>query len=409
MKTRQALTNGTAKRYRTAGRKGKTKILDEFVEHTGYCRKYALHVLANWEKLHVARLDGQQITLKAGKPKKRKKHTGKPVYTAPDIEALKAVWDFFWQPCGKLTAPLLRTQMDFLVSVPEFGITDAIRADLLKISPATIDRKLREEKKRLAVRGISGTKPGSLLRGQVQVRTHYPFNEREPGFFETDTVHNCGDHDSGEYNLSLTATDVYSGWVELRALLNKAHKWVLEGWTDIADTLPFPLLGIDSDNGGEFINKDLIAWCKQRAVQFTRSRPYKKNDNCHVEQKNNTCVREYVGYYRFTTQEERDALAAVYRALCPLLNYFMPSMKLVDKTRVGAKVRKVYDKPMSPYQRLMGYPQLPEEVRAELVRRYRSYNPVALQREVNAAIKALIAIHTQQAQTVSPVPAVQVS
>jgi hypothetical protein len=128
-----------------------------------------------------------------------------------------------------------------------------------------------------------------------------------------------------------------------------------------------------------------------------------------VEQKNNACVREYVGYYRFTTTEERDALAAVYRSLCPLLNYFMPAMKLVDKTRIGANVRKVYDRPMSPYQRLMGYPKLPDTVRAELTRRYRSYNPVVLQGEVNAAITALIAIHTQQAQTISPVPAVQVS
>jgi hypothetical protein len=409
MKTRQALTNETAKRYRNAGRKGKTKILDEFSGNTGYCRKYALHILANWEKMRVAEIDGGLVRLKAGETKKRKKRAGKPVYTPQDIQALKAVWDFFWQPCGKLTAPLLRAQMGFLVSVPEFGITDAVRAHLLKISPATIDRKLREEKKRLAVRGISGTKPGALLRGQVKVRTHYPFNEREPGFFETDTVHNCGESTGGEYNLTLTATDVYSGWVELRALLNKAHKWVVEGWADIAGALPFPLLGIDSDNGGEFINKGLVAWCRQRAVEFTRSRPYKKNDNCHVEQKNNACVREYVGYYRFATPEERDALAAVYRPLCPLLNYFMPSVKLVDKARVGAKVRKVYDTPVSPYQRLMGYPKLPEEVRAELARRYQSYNPVALQREVNAAIKALMAIHTQQAQTVSPAPAVQVS
>ncbi|MDR1970626.1 MAG: transposase, partial [Treponema sp.] len=161
MKSKQALTNETAKRYRTAGRKGKTKILDEFVENTGYCRKYALHILANWEKMRFARLDGERVKLKAGKTRKRKKRAGKPVYTPQDIEALKAVWDFFWQPCGKLTAPLLRAQMDFLVSVPAFGITDAVRADLLAISPATIDRKLREEKKRLAVRGISGTKPGA--------------------------------------------------------------------------------------------------------------------------------------------------------------------------------------------------------------------------------------------------------
>ena len=175
----------------------------------------------------------------------------------------------------------------------------------------------------------------------MAVRTHFPFDERKPGFFEADTVHNCGDHDSGEFNLTLTATDVYSGWIELRALLNKAHKWTLEAFSDIADTLPFPLLGLDTDNGGEFINKDMIGWCTARQVQFTRSRPYKKNDNCHVEQKNNRCVRNYIGYYRFDTTLERDALSRVYQSLCPLLNYFLPTVKLVNKTRIGSKIHKV--------------------------------------------------------------------
>ncbi|MDR1862824.1 MAG: hypothetical protein LBQ67_02770 [Treponema sp.] len=192
-------------------------------------------------------------------------------------------------------------------------------------------------------------------------------------------------------------------------MLNKAHTWALEGFTDILNGIPFPMGGVDTDNGGEFINKGMIALCKQLDIQFTRSRPYKKNDNCHVEQKNNTCVRNYIGYYRFTTEAERNALAAVYRALCPLLNYFMPTVKLVNKTRVGFSVRKVYDTPMSPYQRLMACATLPEKVKAELTRRYQTYNPVVLQREVNAAITALLSVHTQQAQTVSPVPAVKAS
>ncbi len=186
------------------------------------------------------------------------------------------------------------------------------------------------------------------------------------------------------------------------------HKWTLEGFKDIAEDIPFPMLGIDTDNGGEFINKDMVTWSKERALQFTRSRPYKHNDNCHVEQKNNKCVRDYVGYYRFTTTQEWNALATVYRSLCPLLNYFMPTVKLVDKTRVGSKVRKIYDKPISPYQRLMGYADLPQDVRTELTRL--SYNPVTLQQEVNDAIAALISVHTQQTQqAVSLLPDVQAS
>jgi hypothetical protein len=190
MKTRQALTNETAKRYRTAGRKDKTKIRDEFVGNTGYCRKYALHILANWDKMRFVEVEGKPVKLKAGKtrPKKREKRAGKPVYLPQDISALKAVWDFFRQPCGKRLASLLRAQMPFLVSCLDFGINDAVAAKLLKICPATIDLRLREEKKRLAVRGISGTKPGMLLRSQVPVKTHFPFDERTPGFFEMDTV-----------------------------------------------------------------------------------------------------------------------------------------------------------------------------------------------------------------------------
>jgi hypothetical protein len=184
---------------------------------------------------------------------------------------------------------------------------------------------------------------------------------------------------------------VYSGWVELRPTLNKAHKWVFEALLDIKSSLPFPLTGIDSDNGSEFINSALLKWCQEKRIQFTRSRAYRKNDNCFVEQKNFTCVRNFVGYYRFSAEAERDALAAVYRSLCPLLNFFMPTIKLIGKTRVGTKIKKVYDKKiLSPYQRLMVSSDLSEEVKAELDRRYALYDPVKLQAEVHKAVDALV-------------------
>jgi hypothetical protein len=336
------------------------------------------------------------VRLKAGTAKRRKGGGRKPVYGPEVIAALRLIWAFFWYRCGKLLAPFLRSQMAFIAEWEAFHITADIRAKLLRISPATIDRALKEDRKKVAIRGISGTKPGNLLKKHIQVRTHYPWDDRKPGFFEVDTVHHCGDRDAGEFCLTLTATDVASGWVELFALLNKAQKWTFEGLTSLPQLLPFPLLGIDSDNGGEFINRTLLAWCNANRITFTRSHLYKKNDNCFVEQKNFKCVREYIGYYRFDTASERAALTHVYRSLCPLLNYFLPTIKLINKSRVGSKVRKIYDTPMSPYHRLLLSADLSDTVKAELTRRYQSYNPVILQQEVHLAVEALTELNRQK-------------
>jgi len=391
MHEKKALTREVSKRYQQAGKKEKTGILDELVKTTGYNRKYALHILANWGKTATVCLSGKTVRLKAA-PRKRKKGGGrKPIYTGEFVTVLRAIWVFFWYRCGKILAPFIREQIRHLE--PAFRITPEVKKLLLSASPATIDRALRADKKKLALKGKSGTKPGSLLKKQIPVRTYYADADKKPGFLEIDTVHHCGASDSGQFCLTLTATDVYSGWVELRPLLNKAHRWVLEALPSVQSSLPFPLSGIDSDNGSEFINKPLLAWCSQQRVQFTRSRPYRKNDNCFVEQKNNSCVRNFIGYGRFSSPAERDALAAVYRPLCLLLNYFMPSLKLVSKTRVGSKIKKAYDtKVLSPYQRLMASPDLGAEVKAELARRYGLYNPVALQREVHSAVDALMSL-----------------
>jgi hypothetical protein len=392
MQEKKALTREVSKRYQQAGKKEKTAILDEMAKTTGGNRKYLLHKLSNWGKTSMARLDGKTVKLKAANCKRRKGGGRKPKYTGSFAIALRKIWAFFSYRCGKILAPFMREQMGFLEA--PFHITQEDRELLLSASPATIDRVLSADKKKLALRGKSGTKPGKLLKKHIPVRTYYADADKKPGFFEVDTVHHCGTSDSGEFCLTLSATDVYSGWVEFRPLLNKAQKWVMEALPHIKSSLPFPLRGLDSDNGSEFINRMLLNWCSQQRIQFTRSRPYHKNDNCYVEQKNNSCVRNFVGYSRFSSAAERDALAAVYRPLCPLLNYFMPTQKLISKIKVGSRTKKVYDKKVqSPYQRLLSSPDLSDGAKAELVRRYGLCNPVDLQREVHKAVEALMSLN----------------
>ena len=388
MQQKKALTGEVGKRYQKSKKREKTQILDEFVKNTHYNRKYALHILANWGKTTTVILDGEAVKLKAA-PKKRRKGGGrKPIYSGQFVVVLRKIWAFFWYRCGKILAPFLREQMKFLEE--PFRITQEVMELLLKVSASTIDRLLKPDKKKLVLKGKSGTKPGKLLKKQIPVRTYYADADKKPGFFETDTVHHCGTSESGEFCLTLSATDVFSGWIELRPTLNKAHKWVFEALEDIHGSLPFPLLGLDSDNGSEFINAAVLKWCQEGHIQFTRTRAYRKNDNCFIEQKNNSCVRNFVGYDRFSDFAHRDALAAVYRSLCPLLNYFMPTIKLLSKTRVGSKIKKVYDKNvLSPYQRLLASPDLSAAVKAQLTKQYKRCNPVKLQQEVHDAVEVL--------------------
>jgi hypothetical protein len=392
MQEKKALTREVSRRYQKAGKKEKTTILNELVQTSGYNRKYLVHVLANWGKTVTLRMEGETVRLKASPHKRRKGGGRKPKYSGDFVIVLRKIWTFFSYRCGKILAPFMREQMRFLEQ--PFHITEKDKELLLSISPSTIDRLLKQDKKKRVLKGKGGTKPGKLLKKQIPVRTYYADVDKKPGFFEIDTVHHCGTSDLGEFCLTLTATDVYSGWVELRPTLNKAHKWVFEALLDIKSSLPFPLMGLDSDNGSEFINHALLKWCHEQRIQFTRSRAYHKNDNCFVEQKNYSCVRNFVGYYRFSAAAERDALAAVYRSLCPLLNFFIPTFKLISKKRVGSKIKKVYDtKVISPYQRLMASPDLSDAAKVELARRFDLYDPVKLQREVHHAVDALVSLN----------------
>jgi hypothetical protein len=395
MQTRKELFQQASERYQKASKKDKSKILDELVNNTGGNRKYLTHVLANWGKTTKVILNGKAIKLKASPCKRRKGGGRKPLYKDEFILALRKIWVFFWYRCGKILAPFIRQHIRFLEK--PFRLTPEIKKLLLTVSPATIDRLLQADKKKLALKGKSGTKPGKLLKKQIPIRTYYADADKKPGFFEADTLYHCGPTELGEFCLTLTVTDVFSGWVELRPTLNKAQKWICEALKDIKETLPFPFLGLDSDNGAEFINNALLKWAVSQGIHFTRSRPYRKNDNCYVEQKNYSCVRNFVGYHRFSAASECAALGLIYRSLCPLLNYFIPTHKLISKTRVGSKIIKVYDKNIiSPYQRLLASPDLSDEAKAELTRRFLQYDPVTLQQEVHDAVASLMSLNTSQ-------------
>jgi hypothetical protein len=246
--------------------------------------------------------------------------------------------------------------IDFLAL--EFSLDEDICALLNSVSPATIDRKLKKAKERNRIKGISNTKPGSLLKSQIPVRVCFDRDERKPGYFELDTVSHCGARASGQFCQTLTITDVGSGWTEECALLNNAHRWVKEQIAQTKADLPFPMLGIDSDNGGEFINHQLLDWCVQNGIKFTRARPYRKNDNCFVEQKNGDVVRKTIGYARFEGEDAVNALAEVYCYLNPLLNYWYPTLRLIAKEKLpSGRYKKIYEKgAKTPYQRLLEAP-----------------------------------------------------
>jgi hypothetical protein len=297
---------------------------------------------------------------------------------------------------------MIRDMIDFLAASkdPDYGITDELTALLARISGAQIDRLLAPARKALELRGVSTTRAaGASLRSQVPVQTHFDRKTVGPGDFAFDTVAHCGASASGQFCKTLTGTSPYSGWVEERALLNAANKWVAEAIQDIRGSLPFPLTGGHYDNGMEFINQPLLAWCLQRHIKATRSRPYHKNDNCFAEQKNYDVVRKTVGYFRFDTQAEQEALAEVYSYLCPLYTYWYPSFKLVDKVKqADGRYKKVYEKaPVTPCQRLLESPLVSDECKTELMRRKSSQNPVALNNGLNRAVERLLQLNWEKA------------
>jgi hypothetical protein len=392
MSEKKAITKEVARRYRKARKKDKGGILDEFVATTGYNRNYASWVLSNWGREISRRLKNWDKIVLVKDPKLKKKRIRLRIYDQAVLLPLKKVWGILNYPCGKRLKPFLKEIVPVLEKFREIIIDPAIRKKILEMSAATIDRLLKGEREKWQVRGKSTTKPGMLLKSQIKIRTFSEWNENKPGFIEIDLVGHEGGYIDGFYIQTLTATDIFTGWTETEAVKNKARIWVFEGLKNHRSRFPFPILGIDSDNGGEFINHPLHEYCLAESITFTRSRSYRKNDNCYVEQKNFSVVRKMVGYRRYDTEEEQKILNRLYRFLSFYTNYFQPLRKLIKKERVGAKVRKTYDAPRTPYRRVLEIPEIPERTKETLTRLYDQINPAQLKREMEKLQNKLIAL-----------------
>ena len=376
-------------RYSGASRAEKGRLLDEFTEVTGYNRKSAIRLL------------GRQ-----SRPEGAKKKLGRPRrYDDSVVSALHQVWTVEGRICGKRLAPFMRELVGRLQAWEELQVTPEVAEQLSVMSASSIDRLMKPYRDR-GLRGpLSTTKPGSFLKGSIPIRTPYrvrgrlfaEWNEDGPGFIEVDLVAHCGESTEGFYLTTLTGVDpvsrtgqaIATGWVECQAVWGKGQYRVGGGVHKMSKALPFELLGLDSDNGTEFINRHLYTYCERNEITFTRSRPYKKNDNAHVEQKNWTVVRRLVGYDRYSTKAALAQLEKVHRLSNQYMNFLQPVMKLQHKSRNGAKVHKVYDTARTPYQRLREWDGLTAEQRQALDRTYRSINPVRLKARLDAALEAL--------------------
>jgi len=386
MQVKKSVIAVIALRYQKERKKRKGIILNEFIELTGYNRSYASYILqAHGKKIRIS-----NDTVIEGDIRNRAKRKRQKKYDDKVLKGLKKIWGIMDCICGKRLAPMLKEVISILERHKEIRLDRDTRKKLYKISSATIDRLLAEERKKQTIKGRSHTKPGTLLKSQIPIRTFSEWDEKSPGFVEIDLVGHDGGNARGEFIQTLDVTDVCTGWTETQAVRNKAQIWVFEALKDIQGRLPFDLLGIDSDNGSEFINDHLCRFCEDRHITLTRARPYRKNDNCFVEQKNYSVVRRAVGYSRYDTEEERNTLNELYGHLRLYTNFFQPVMKLIEKTRIGSKVIKKYDKPWTPYQRVLESPLVPDSKKQQLKEQYATLNPAELKRKITKLQQKLL-------------------
>ena len=368
LKSKNELLERVRPRYLKANKVEKQKILDEFTSATGYHRKHAIRILKNQMRV--------QNHLK-GKTK-----TYQTVYHGEVVQALEQIWEIYGQICSKRLQPFLPEAIKALERCEEIELSQDTKELLLKISSASIDRCLRPVRLR-SPHGLSTTKPGSLLKNLIPVRTFTEWDEERPGFMEIDLVAHCGNTTEGQFLNTLTCTDISTGWTDVTAVLHRSQEAVSEAIHRMRQRLPFPLLGIDSDNGSEFINDLLYRYCLNEKITFTRSRPYQKNDQAHVEQKNWSVVRHTVGYDRWQTEQELALLESIYDDLRFYINFFQPSCKLIAKERIGNRTRKRYDPAKPPYQRILERKDISFPAKARLMNLYLHLNPAQLRRQID--------------------------
>lgn len=362
-----------AMRYREAGRREKAVMLDEFVAVTGYARKYAIRLLSE-----------PPVTVSQPIKRKRERKYGEAVQAA-----LAVAWQATNGICAKRLVPFLPELVEALERHGHLQLSAEVRTQLLTISPATADRILAKVRKGERPRGLTATSTGKLLKHQVPVRTFADWNETQPGFFEADLVAHCGVSMAGSFLWSFVLTDIATGWTECMALRQRSQAAVIDALGRVRQWLPFALLGFDTDNGGEFLNHEVVAYCEREEITFTRGRAYKKNDQCFVEQKNGSIVRQLVGYDRYEGEVAYRQLMELYRAVRLYVNFFQPSMKLVAKQRAGSKTQRTYAAAQTPFQRLVGTGILPPEQVTHLTHLFQSLDPVRLRQQIETLQDAL--------------------
>lgn len=390
MEQKKAVIKELQDRYQKSSKREKIVILDELIKLTGYNRSYAARVLRRKELLGYLNISGRRVKYLVSKRKRKKLK----FYDEEVLSGLKELWKEADYICSKRLAPFLAEFIAVLEKYGEITLDPIVREKLFTISPATIDRLLSPIRKRQQIKGRATTRPGSLLKKNIPVRTYSEWDDTRPGFFEVDLVSHDGGLFKGDFIQSLNFTDIATCWTDMVAVKNKAQRYVFGGIKKVKERLPFSILGLDSDNGSEFINHHLIRYCDEEHITFTRSRPYRKNDSCYIEQKNWSVIRRTVGYGRFDTEEELQLLNRLYDYLRLYVNFFQPVRKLIYKERVGSKIIKRYDVAQTPYRRVLASSDISEEIKMKLQRQYDMLNPSELKREITSAYVTLILHHS---------------
>jgi len=376
------------KHYGESDRAGRTAVLDEFCRLSGYHRKYAITLLGQAHEQAAERSRCRGLT-----------------YSRKTLGVIEAIWKAAGYPWSVRLKALLPLWMPWARGHVE-GITEEVQQQVLRISARQIDRRLAGKKRRWKRRGYGRTKPGTLLKHQIPIHTG-PWEVSEPGYVEVDLVSHSGPNAGGEFGYTLNLTDVYLGWCESRAILGRGQQGVLDALEAIRCSMPFPLVAIDSDNGSEFINCHLIHYCQAHNLRFTRGRPYKKDDNAHVEQKNWTHVRRIFGWERYDRPNLIAAMNALYEnELQTMMNLFQPSVKLIERQRLGTTLRRRYDAARTPLDRLLawyGERPLPPPVKALVLRRQNT-DPFALAQAIEQQLERLDDLRSQRRPSLPRIP-----
>jgi hypothetical protein len=361
-------------RYLQGSKKEKGMLLNEYCQNTGMDRKYAI----------------KKLRYKVKTKKKEEWKPRKEYYDSYVKAALVTMWDIFDRPCGQRLAPLLATETERLRLLGEVSCSDITAEKIRRMPSVTIDRKLKHEKEQRLRERKYTSKRSPLLCHKVPIKTSGEFDRKRVGQIQVDFVEHCGSSASGDYINSLSAVDIYSGWWEGEAVMGKGQERALIGLQNARERMPVDWVEFHPDNGSNLLNYHVFAYAEKERLVFSRSRPYKKNDNCFVEQKNSTHIRQVVGYLRYDTEEELECLNELYRNEVRLYkNFFQPVLKLVDKTRINGRIHKKYDKAKTPYHRLMESDQIPKKKKRELTLLYEQLNPAQLKREIDRKLATL--------------------